>query len=36
MIRLADSLENGWDAVVEYKGNDFADNEENKKMVNSD
>ena len=37
MIRLADTSENGWGAVAEYKGNDFADNkEDNKKMLNSD
>ena len=38
MIRLADSSENGWGAVREYKGMyDFADNEEdNTKMVNCD
>ena len=38
MIRLADTAENGWGAVREYKGlYEFADNEEdNTKMVNSD
>ena len=37
MIQLADSSENGWGAVAEYKGYEFADNEEdNKKMGNSD
>jgi len=38
MICLADSSENGWGAVKEYKGlYEFADNEEdNTKMVNSD
>ena len=38
MICLADSSENGWGAVREYKGMyDFADNEEdNTKMVNCD
>jgi len=37
MIHLADASENGWGAVDEYKGNDFADNEEdNQKMVKSD
>ena len=37
MIRLADSSENDWGAVAEYKGYKFADNEEdNKKMGNSD
>ena len=37
MIQLADTSENGWGAVAEYKGYEFADNEEdNKKMGNSD
>ena len=33
MIQLADLSENGWGAVAEYKGYDFANNkEDNKKM----
>ena len=32
-IRFADQSENGWDAVTEYIGNSFADDEEdNRKM----
>jgi len=37
MIRLADTSENGWGAVDQYKGNDCAnDEEDNQKMAKSD
>lgn len=36
MIHMADSRENGWGTVTEYKGNNFADNKEDNKMLNSD
>jgi len=37
IIRLADTAENGWGAVREYKGlHEFADNEDNTTMVNFD
>ena len=37
MIWLADTSENGWGAVDEFKGNDFADDEEDsQKMAKSD
>ena len=37
LIRFADRAENGWDAVAEYVGNSFADDEDdNKKMDTSD
>ena len=35
MIRLADTSENGWGAVAEYKGYDFADSQEDNTRMGS-